>query len=1059
MHIGCLLTVGAWLAASAAMAGEMPEPPPVGDLHVIASAHLDTQWRWTVRETIREFLPATLRDNFALFEKYPGYVLNFEGAFRYMLIKEYDPDAYRRLQSFVAAGNWSLCGAGLDAFDVNLPAPESLIRSILYAQTFYRAEFGRTVRDVFLPDSFGFGHALPAIARHCGMLGFSTQKLGWGCAAGIPFRFGVWEGVGGISLPAVLHAEPYNSLIREDLTQSPGWIQTVAELGERSGVRQAYRYFGVGDQGGAPDESSVACVQASVAARTGPLRVLSGASDRMFRDLTGEQIARLPRHAGELLMTTHGTGCYTAQGALKRWNRMNERLSDAAERASVAADWLGATPYPASRLRDAGIRFLWHQQHDGLTGTSIPEANAVMLNDEVVSHNVFAGIRRHAVASWSQTLDTRAEGIPVVVYNPLGFAREDTVEARLTFGPDAPGAVRVFGPDGLETPSQVVSAAGPHRTVLFVARVPGVGLAAYDVRPSAEPCRLDAGVRVAGEVLENARYRVRVDDRGDVASIHDNHLGRELLESPIVFVRLRDEPERWPAWEIRYADISSAPLTATPSSVAVQPSEAGPVRAAVTVTRVFDDARLVTHIRLGASPEAVLTFEHEIDWRADGVLLKVSFPCALPSATVTYDTGIGVISRGLNTERLYEVPAQQWADVAAGDGSGGVAVLSDAKYGWDRPAAGTVRLTLFHTPKGSGLDVGRHRVRHAVFAHAGDWRQGVQRAAAGFDQPLAPFVSDPHPGPAGRVMSFLDTGDADVTVLALKRAEQGGGAIVVRLVESGGRARTGVGVRFPAAVLSAREVDGLEDPVGAAVIDGDALLADFAPFQIRAFAVTLAASGGCAAPAPVHPLALPYNLDGIAAPGEARGGAFDTRGHAYPADQWPRTWSVDGMAFRLGAGAAGSNNIVRCRGQRLALPAAGGNTVHLLAAAVGGDAEGVFRVGGREYRLTIPDYGEDVGWSDASGDGVRVKPARIAWVGAHRIDAAGARVPYTYCYLFHHVLPRDADARVLQLPRDERIRIFAVSLANDPTAGVQAAWDAAARPASDTSSPTAVSRP
>ena len=78
--------------------------------------------------------------------------------------------------------------------------------------------------------------------------------------------------------------------------------------------------------------------------------------------------------ATALLMTRHGTGCYTSQAAMKRWNRKNELLADAAERASVVADWLGAAPYPAAKLEEAWIRFLWHQFHDDLTGTSIPEA-------------------------------------------------------------------------------------------------------------------------------------------------------------------------------------------------------------------------------------------------------------------------------------------------------------------------------------------------------------------------------------------------------------------------------------------------------------------------------------------------------------------------------------------------------------------------------------------------------------------------------------------------------------------------------------------------------------
>jgi hypothetical protein len=44
-------------------------------LYVIPYAHLDTQWRWEYPQTIGEFLPKTMRDNFALFEKYPHYIL------------------------------------------------------------------------------------------------------------------------------------------------------------------------------------------------------------------------------------------------------------------------------------------------------------------------------------------------------------------------------------------------------------------------------------------------------------------------------------------------------------------------------------------------------------------------------------------------------------------------------------------------------------------------------------------------------------------------------------------------------------------------------------------------------------------------------------------------------------------------------------------------------------------------------------------------------------------------------------------------------------------------
>src|SRR5688572_23302421 len=47
-------------------------------LYVVGYAHLDTEWRWEYPQTIGEYLPKTLRNNFALFDKYPHYIFNFK---------------------------------------------------------------------------------------------------------------------------------------------------------------------------------------------------------------------------------------------------------------------------------------------------------------------------------------------------------------------------------------------------------------------------------------------------------------------------------------------------------------------------------------------------------------------------------------------------------------------------------------------------------------------------------------------------------------------------------------------------------------------------------------------------------------------------------------------------------------------------------------------------------------------------------------------------------------------------------------------------------------------
>jgi len=46
---------------------------------VVGTAHLDTQWLWTIQDTIKECVPSTLRGNLALIDKFPDYVFSFEG--------------------------------------------------------------------------------------------------------------------------------------------------------------------------------------------------------------------------------------------------------------------------------------------------------------------------------------------------------------------------------------------------------------------------------------------------------------------------------------------------------------------------------------------------------------------------------------------------------------------------------------------------------------------------------------------------------------------------------------------------------------------------------------------------------------------------------------------------------------------------------------------------------------------------------------------------------------------------------------------------------------------
>ena len=205
-----LIVIGALIALSAS-AQEKPKA------YIVSDAHFDSQWNWDVQTSIREYIPKTLNTNLMLLAKYPNYVFNFEGGVKYAWMKEYYPHEYEMIKQYIKQGRWHIAGASWDANDPNIPSPESFIRNVMYGQHFYRREFGVLSTDIFLPDCFGFGWTLPTIANHCGLIGFSTQKLQWrnhpfyATGKKIPFEIGLWQGVDGARIMCIADAHNYTS--------------------------------------------------------------------------------------------------------------------------------------------------------------------------------------------------------------------------------------------------------------------------------------------------------------------------------------------------------------------------------------------------------------------------------------------------------------------------------------------------------------------------------------------------------------------------------------------------------------------------------------------------------------------------------------------------------------------------------------------------------------------------------------------------------------------------------------------------------------------------------
>jgi alpha-mannosidase len=1091
------------LASSSSVSAQTATQPDLGKqptLYVVAYAHLDTQWRWEYPRVINEYIPKTMHDNFALFEKYPNYIFNFSGANRYRMMKEYWPADYARVKQYVAAGRWFPAGSSMEESDVNSPSAESIFRQILYGNRFFQREFGKTSAEYMLPDCFGFPASLPSILAHAGIQGFSTQKLTWNSAArvggpgsieqtprGIPFNVGFWQGPDGRGVIAALNPGSYGGQIREDISRSPvnvdpnarnnpvDWPRRVELNGKVSGVFTDYHYYGTGDTGGSPREDSVRMLNDIVARNDGPLKVVSSTAEQMFLNITPEQIKGLPRYEGDLLLADHSAGSITSQAYQKRWNRKNELLADAAERASVGAMLLGSRTYPQERLNNAWTLVMGGQFHDILPGTATPKAFQFSWNDDVIAMNQFAGVLTSATEGIAEGMNTQTPGQPIIVYNPLNVLHADVAEATVSLRPGPNETVVVFGPNGQSVPTQIIGKENGKTKILFRAAMTSVGYIVNDARvmPAVQE---RSKLSVTESLLENERYRIKLNSDGDVASIFDKELNRELLAAPIRLAIKDDTPAQWPAWNMDWADQQKAPRAYVSGPAKIRVVERGPVRVAIEVVRETEGSTFQQTVRLSHTDR--IEFSNVIDWKTPNANLKAVFPLTAANDKATYNWDIGTIERGNNDERKFEVPSHQWFDLTDRSGTFGVTVLSDCKYGSDKPDDNTLRLTLLRTPgigpragyaDQSSQDWGHHEFVYGLVPHAGDWRQGkTYWEAQRLNQPLIAFESSKHPGRLGKVFSILRMDNDRVRVLALKKAEDSD-EVIVRIVELEGREQPFVQLTFPAPVIAVREVDAQERTVARAAPSFGTLVTSLGKYQPRTFAVKLAKPATALRPPRWWSIKLPYNLAVASWDGERMKGGIDGEGYALPAEMLPGPFTFAGATFSLAP--SDRANAVVPRGQQIAVPP-GMRRLYVLAASVGGDENVGFRVGGETTNVTVQDWGGFVGqwdtrqWKetevtlpprtpppdvpadiaallqrsrtrrDPYGELLGITPgfikrAPIAWFASHRHTPAGGNEAYTYSYLFGYTIDVPPGATTLTLPNNENVRILAITASNE----------------------------
>ncbi|MGC6482524.1 MAG: alpha-mannosidase [Synechococcus sp.] len=697
------------------------KPAAVGEVHWIGHAHLDLAWLWPVADTWQA-AERTFRSALDLMEDFPALRFAHSTPALYAWMERFRPALWSRLQAASAQGRWEPINGPWVESDCVLVSTASLWQQFAVGQDYSRNAFPQWRHDLaWLPDSFGFAAGVPAVAAVEGVRWLCTHKLAWNAGVPFPHRLFRWRSRGRAEIKALM-LPPIGT------NAEPAAIEAEQRAFHRAtGLSTALWTPGVGDHGGGPTAEMLE--QMRLWDHHPQVTPRRPSTVRGFLAALEPSTMTLPVWRDELYLDLH-RACATSRPDQKRHNRSLERLLR-------EADLTGAL----LQLRDPEwvpetadwTTLLFHQFHDILPGTSIPEVFEQ-------AEPLWRRARRSATALRHRQLKQL-----------LGEGRQDRwawvgLQPLARWSPLVRLPQGAWSCQGHTLAMQVASQGG---TWVQLPEQQGVVALPLERGLAPEPLRVSPSRAVRGAVtltptpaggylLANNRLSMALADHG-VQQLWDG-AGRPQLQAPIALCRFRDHGEFWDAWDLP-ADYRDHPLPVQWESVSLDVVEAGPLVARVLIRARAGESLIRLDCQLRADcPWVELTCS--VDWRQTHELLRLEVPLAQAAIRWTADTSGGVIARPTRCctpgERMrWEVPVISWCATEAAAPGGGLALLLDGPQGMDAtPDRLGVSLLRGSTWPDPAADRGWHRQRLALMPTPQGWcRDGVPQAAIAFREP------------------------------------------------------------------------------------------------------------------------------------------------------------------------------------------------------------------------------------------------------------------------------------------------------------------------------------
>jgi alpha-mannosidase len=855
--LACFLSVGSTLWA---------QPPSKEEVLIIPHTHWEGAVFKTREEYLKEGLPNILKALYLL-KKYPKYRFVLDQMCYVRPFIERYPAEVASFREMLVQGRLQIAGGTDTMHDNNMPSAESIVHQYLLGKSWFRERLGYDVTTGWGLDTFGHNAQMPQILRLAGMKSYWFQR---GVSApDTPSEF-LWRGIDGTEIPAFWLPISYAALFNLPSNEPDFTRLLKSRFDSLTPFTHGHqRVLMAGADVWEPEEALPVMVDKFNRTPQPFQARLALPSD--FEAIAAKRNDRLVIN-GELNPVFQGI--YSSRIDVKQAIRNIERLLTTAEKLDVMASALG-NPSRAQVLEDAWEPLLFNETHDLTSGVMVDKVYEDSMQRYAHARQLAEGLIRASLGAIHARINTAGKGVPITVFNTLGWSRSDIAEVDVPFSDPNVQQFALFDADGKAVPIQLLSAlrnedGGIRQArIAFLAHdIPAVGYAVYHAvanvaGPPSSPGTAHNTTREDYGDLENEFFRASFNLwNGDMTSLVLKQDKWETLASPGNIVAR--EYDGGDFWEL-YGTLNGGRFTSMKRPVLAPRAEytqwssdfvggagsinVGPVFSEFHITHPLGKNQFGTRVRIYQGLKRI-DISTELTNQEEFVRYRALFPTTIRNGKAMHEIPFGAIER---PERQ-EFPAQNWIDYS--NGTHGLSLINEGMPG-NNVADGKLMLSLMRSARlisygfiggyepGVGSDTGlgvgkKYTLNYAVIPHSGDWRSARSwRAGLEFNNPLIVQTVAAHPGDWPSKWGLVEIPSEDVVLSALKPSKDG--KAVLRVYEAAGQPSPGVRAHWHTTLGEVHEANLIEDSEGRVAAERESFQFDLKPYEIKTFKVELKA--------------------------------------------------------------------------------------------------------------------------------------------------------------------------------------------------------------------------